>query len=119
MGKKKLTAKKCGLSFLKLFYRLRPDERSCLVDRIDDATVNLIGHTVFNSLFTDLNITPSKSRFLAKELAKHKKDLIYIIDPSKPIKLQRKRIKRQSGTGIKTLLSVLIPTIAGLIASKA
>ena len=72
---------------------------------------------MFNSLFTDLNITPSKLRFLAKELAKHKKDLIYIADPNKPIKLLRKRIKRQSGTGIITLLSVLTPTITGLIAS--
>ena len=119
MGKKKLTEKKCGLTFLKLFYRLKPHERSCLIDKLDDSTINQIGCTVFNSLYTNLNISPSKARNLSKELANHKKDLIYIADANKPIKLRRKRIKRQSGTGLATLLGIIIPTIASLVASKA
>ena len=71
------------------------------------------------NLYTNLNISPSKARNLSKELANHKKDLIYMADANKPIKLRRKRIKRQSGTGLATLLGIIIPTIASLVASKA
>ena len=116
MVKKKLSAKKCGLSFLKILLKLKPEERACLVDHLNDSSIDKIGHVVFNTLFTDLKIPRKKVLNLSKNLKIHKEDLQFISNASKPVQLRRKRVKKQSGSGLGLLLATAIPALISLLA---
>ena len=116
MAKSKLTSKKCGLSFLKILLKLKPEERACLVDHLNDASIDKIGQLVFNTLFTDLKIPRRKAIDLSKKLKIHKKDLQFISNASKPVQLRRKRVKKQSASGLGVLLATAIPALISLLA---
>ena len=115
-GRKKLSAKKCGLAFLKILLKLKPQERSCLVDYLNDESIDKIGHLVFNALFTDLKIKPRQVKILAKKLKGHKRDLEYISNRSNPLNVRRKKVKKQSGSGLGILLASVVPALISLLA---
>ena len=116
MPARKLTSKKCGLSFLKILLKLKDHERSCLIDHLSDSSINKIGHIVFNSIFTDLKIPAKKARSLADKLKPHKKDLVYISNANHSVESRRKKIKRQSGSGLGILLASVVPALVSLLA---
>ena len=116
MPVKRLTSKKCGLSFLKILLRLKPQERSCLIDHLNESSINKIGHLVFNSIFTDLKLSSKRKNHLAQHLKPHKKDLFYIANANHPVESRRKRVKKQSASGLGILLASVVPALVSLLA---
>lgn len=116
VGKRKLTKKKCGLSFLKILLRLHPHERACLIGHLNDSSINQIGHLVFNSLWTDLGIPAKKAKNLAGRLKAHRRDLEFISNPENSINDRRKKVQKQSASGLGILLASVVPALISLLA---
>lgn len=119
MAPKKLTKKKTGLAFLQIFKKLRPQERKIIVDHLNDPAIDSLGALIFNTFKTDLKLSQSVKNRLARKLLIHKKDLEFIANPSNSIEQRKKRIKKQSGSGLGILLATIVPAIASAIANAA
>ena len=106
-GKKKISKKKIGLEFLQIFKKLKPQERKILVDHLNDATIDILGSLVFNTFKTDLKLPQKTKNRLAKRLLVHKGDLEYISNPNNSLQSRKKRIKKQSASGLGLLLATI------------
>ena len=74
---------------------------------------------MFNTFKTDLKLSQAVKNRLARKLLIHKKDLEFIANPSNSIEQRKKRIKKQSGSGLGILLATIVPAIASAIANAA
>ena len=115
MPPKKLTAKKCHLTFMQLLKRLTPKERSELLDRVSNSSIQDLSSVVFNWIYCDLGLSARRRKVLKKKLSPYQADLLYIANSSKPISIRRRKLKEQSGGALSILLSTLVPVISSLI----
>ena len=86
-------------------------------NHLKDSSLDLIAEAAFNVL----NAKPKRiSKKSIENLKAHKKTLVYLSNPKNSIENKRKRIIKQKGDGLISLLvSTAIPLLASLIAKKS
>ena len=118
MCAKKLNAKKCNLTLLKILKKLKPEERREIITRLGDQSIDDVSAFVYNAIFTDIGMSPKKRRILRKRLNECMKDLLVIADGKIDRSTRQKKLKNQSGSGLGILLSAVVPLITSLIANN-
>ena len=103
-GSKKLTARKCKLTFMRTLSRLTKEELRDLFGRLTPEGVDSVSEIVFNTLYSDPGLPPKQIKKLQAALASREKDLRFIADRSNSIEDRRRRLIKQNGSGLGLLL---------------
>lgn len=117
MPRKSLSKGKKSLPLLRILKRLKPFEKSVIINYLNDEGIEILSNFVYNSLY-HIRLSKSSKSKLKRRLKFSKKDLLCIADPNCNLEERKKRIKKQSGSGIGILLSALLPTLATIIGNK-
>ena len=118
MARKKLSAKKCKLTFMRTLSRLTPQELRDLFRRLSAEAIDDISEIVFNSIYSNFDIDQRSVKKLQSALASNEANLRFIADRSNSTEARRRRLLQQKGSGLGILLGTLVPAIASLIASQ-
>lgn len=106
------------IKLLQILRKIKPHERSLLIQHLDNDAIEIISEFVFNCIKTDFRLSKRKKNALKSKLHSSKKELACIADKSCDLKKRKGLIVKQSGQGLGILLGTLVPVIANLIASK-
>ncbi len=99
--------------------RLTPVQRPILLNYLNDSGVDVLSGLIFNLLYNQkVNLKPKKKKEI-KALLKERLDDYRKLASKKRSYSARRRIIKQSGGFIVSLLSATVPIIAELIAQAA
>jgi len=112
-----LKEKKVYLNLLKVFKKLKAEERSQLVPYLKNESVEFLCECFHNVLYTDIGIkNKSKiSKKLKSQCSVHR--LKTIASKSKPL-IAKVNALKQEGSGIGLILSAAIPFLMNLFGGK-
>ena len=106
--------------YMPLFKRLRAAKsRSIarLLSKMTSSQVHAVCECIYNTLHTNLGVSPKKMGKLKKTLAKNRSVYRYLADKRNPVSKKR-ALMVQHGSGIGMLLGAIIPALVSLFAPK-
>lgn len=87
--------------------------RSHMLEHLDDDSVDSICECLFNVVFTDLNLSKQKKKFLRKQIKKTIPDIDMLTNRNMSVSKRRQALAQQ-GNGIGLLLTAILPFLSKL-----
>lgn len=106
---------KSSINLLRLIKKLNKDEVGCLMEYLNDKSVNNICECVYNIIHTDLKLPGKKKLMLKNHIKKNccVKRLKQISNKKVPL-FKRRQALKQEGKGLPALLAAAIPFLINL-----
>jgi hypothetical protein len=98
---------------LKVLIKLGSEDRTTVLSYLDSEAVDGLCECIYNCISNN-NITNTNKAKLKKELGCKKHIYRYLVKKSNSI-AKRKKLIKQTGTGIETVLSTVLPFLLALI----
>ena len=114
MSKKLKTIRQKKLDFLTALKKLKPDHRCSVVNYLNDDGIEALCEIVHNVVHKDIKLSSSKKAKIRKEFGSHRKKLAFLGNKKNDI-VKKRKILKQNGGFLGTLLAIAIPIIAELI----
>src|SRR6266404_6013066 len=108
--------KKKYLPLLRILKKINHKDLPCVVDHLDDGSIDTICECVYNAIHTDLKFTKSKRNYMKKFIKSNCSinRLKTISNKSVPISKRKASLKLE-GRGIGMLIGAILPFLADLI----
>ena len=110
--KKALTPEKTSYAFLKILKRLSAPEQAEILSRMNEKSVNDVSSMLYNFIHCDLGMSKPLKKKMRKACWQHEADIRYISDKSRPYKQRQKRLVKQTGGFLGTVVATVVPLIA-------
>jgi hypothetical protein len=114
MSRKLKTIRQKKLDFLTALKKLKPNHRCSVVNYLNDDGIETLCEIVHNVVHKDIKLSSSKKAKIRKEFGGHRKKLAYLGNKKNDI-VEKRKILKQNGGFLGTLLTIAIPIIADLI----